>query len=115
VPLLGLEVAYRDDAFAGESALAARVLLGVPWPPAWPWRAGEESVPFLRLDLEHERITTASTFRSGVGRASLTVALSREIDLVLRFVRREPTALDVVRGIGVRRTVAFACAYARGR
>jgi hypothetical protein len=115
VPLLGVGVLYREDVFAGESALAARVLLGVPWPPAWPWRAGAGSVPFLRLDLEHERVTTASTFRSRTDRASLTLSLSREIDLGVRFVRREPTALDVVRGIGVRRTFAFDVVYARGR
>jgi hypothetical protein len=115
VPLLGLEVRHRDDSLTGESALVARALVGVPWPPAWPWQGHETSVPFLRLDLEHERTTTATTFRSNTDRASLTASLNREIDLVVRFVRAEPTALDVVRGIGVRRTFAFACVYARGR
>ncbi len=115
VPLLGVEVLYRDDTFAGESALAARVLLGVPWPPTWPWRAGDGSVPFLRLDLEHERTTTATSFRSSADRASLTVSLNREMDLVLGLSRAEPTALDVVRGIGVVRTFTVSYVYARGR
>ena len=115
VPLLGVEVRHRDDSITGESALAARALVGVPWPPAWPWQGSEAAVPFLRLDLEHERATTATSFRSTTDRASLTVSLNREIDLVARFARREPTALDVVRGIGVVRTFAVACVYARGR
>jgi hypothetical protein len=109
------EVRHRDDSLTGERALAARALVGVPWPPAWPWQGSEASVPFLRLELEHERTTTATTLRSSTGRASLAVSLNREIDLVVRFVRTEPTALDVVRGIGVRRTFAVACVYARGR
>jgi hypothetical protein len=115
VPLLGAEVLYRDDVFNGESALATRVLLGVPWPPAWPWRAGEGSVSFLRLDLEHERTTSATSHRSAADRAALTVSLNREMDLVVRVARREPTALDVVRGIGVVRTFEFSCVYARSR
>jgi hypothetical protein len=72
-------------------------------------------VPFLQLDFEHERATTATSFRSTTDRVSLTVSLNREIDLVARVARREPTALDVVRGIGVVRTFAVACVYARGR
>ena len=115
VPLLGAEVLYRDDVFAGESSLAARALLGVPWPPAWPWRAGEGSVPFLQLDLEHERTTSATSYRSTLDRAALTVSLNREMDLVVRVARREPTALDVVRGIGVVRTFEVSYVYARGR
>jgi hypothetical protein len=115
VPLLGVEVRHRDDSLTGESALAARALVGVPWPPAWPWQGDDASVPFLLLDLEHERVTTATSFRSTTDRASLTVSLNREIGLVVRLARREPNALDVVRGIGVRRTFAVACVYARGR
>jgi hypothetical protein len=115
VPLIGVEVRHRDDSLTGENALAARALVGVPWPPAWPWQGGEASVPFLQLDFEHERTTTATSFRSTTDRASLTVSLSREIDLVARVARTEPTALDVVRGIGVVRTFAVACVYARGR
>jgi hypothetical protein len=115
VPLLGVDVRHRDDSLTGESALAARALVGVPWPPAWPWQGSDASVPFLQLDFEHERATTATSFRSTTDRVSLTVSLNREIDLVARVARREPTALDVVRGIGVVRTFAVACVYARGR
>jgi hypothetical protein len=115
VPLLGLELRQREDRFNGEEALTARALFGVPWPPAWPWRASASCVPFLRLELEHERTTTATDFRSNTERAALTLALDRELDLVLRFERQEPTALDVIRGIGVRKTFAFSFAYARGR
>ena len=115
VPLLGAELLYREDSLAGRSAVAARVLVGVPWPLTWPWRSGEASVPFLRLDLEHERTTTASSLRSSADRASLTVSLNREMDLVLAVARAEPTALDVVRGIGVVRTFTASYVYARGR
>ena len=115
VPLLGVEVLSRDDTLTGESSVATRALVGVPWPAAWPWRAGEGSVPFLRLDLEHERTTTATFHRSSTDRASLTVSLNREMDLVVRVARAEPTALDVVRGIGVVRTFTASYVYARGR
>jgi hypothetical protein len=115
VPLLGVEVRHRDDSLTGESALVARARVGVPWPRAWPWRGSEASVPFLELGLEHERTTTATSFRSTTDRVSLTVSLNREIDLVVGFARREPTALDVIRGIGVLRTFAVDCVYARGR
>ena len=115
VPLLGVEFLSRDDTLTGESSVATRALVGVPWPAAWPWRAGEGSVPFLRLDLEHERTTTATFHRSSTDRASLTVSLNREMDLVVRVARAEPTALDVVRGIGVVRTFTASYVYARGR
>jgi hypothetical protein len=115
VPLLGLEVRQRDDRLTGESAIAARALVGMPWPPAWPWRPSLAGVPFLRLELEHERTTTATSFRSNSDRASLKVSLRREMDLVLGFTRAEPTALDVIRGIGVRRTFLVSWVYARGR
>jgi len=72
-------------------------------------------VSFLRLDLEHERTTSATSLHSDADRAALTVSLNREMDLVVRVARREPTALDVVRGIGVVRTFEFSCVYARGR
>jgi hypothetical protein len=37
------------------------------------------------------------------------------MDVVLRYVRAEPTALDVIRGIGTRRSFAVEYVYARGR
>jgi len=115
VPLLGVEVRERRDVFSGERGIAARVLVGVPWPLSWPWQAGETCVPFLRLEAERERVTTATSFESHSDQAWLTVSLDRELDLVVRYSRAEPTALDVVRGIGVRKTFALSLAYARGR
>jgi hypothetical protein len=115
VPLLGVEVRQSEDVLTGERTFSARALAGVPWPPAWPWQGREAAVPFLRLDVEHERITTATRFRSDVDRVALTVSLNRDMDLALRWERTEPTALDLVRGIGERRTFAVSCVYARGR
>jgi len=60
-------------------------------------------------------VTTATSFESHSDQAWLTVSLDRELDLVVRYSRAEPTALDVVRGIGVRKTFALSLAYARGR
>ena len=54
IPLLGVEVLDSSDIVDGSKSRTARVLIGMPWPPAWPWRARESSVPFLRLDLERE-------------------------------------------------------------
>jgi hypothetical protein len=89
--------------------------LGVPWPVAWPWRGSDAFVPFLRHDVEHEWVTTASSFRSANDRASLPASLNREMDLVVRGARVQPTALDVVRVIGIRQTSAVSYVYARGR
>ena len=36
-------------------------------------------------------------------------------DLVARFTRREPSALDLIRGVGRRDTFELSCVYARGR
>jgi hypothetical protein len=55
------------------------------------------------------------SFRDETSTARLTVALSRELDLVARFTRREPSALDLIRGVGRRDTFELSCVYARGR
>jgi hypothetical protein len=114
VPLIGFELRHRDDVFTGERTKQAGLLLGMPWPPAWPWSSREDAVPFLKLELEHAWVTTASHFRSESDRVSLTISLSREMDVVARYVRAEPTALDVVLGIGTRRRFAVEFVYARG-
>ncbi len=49
VPLLGVEVLDTTDTLVGVSSRTARLFVGMPWPPAWPWRASESAVPFLRL------------------------------------------------------------------
>ena len=72
-------------------------------------------MPFLTLQLGRDWTETASRFRSEADRAALTVSLSREMDLVLRYRRAEPTALEVVRGVGTRRRFSLECVYARGR
>jgi hypothetical protein len=115
LPLLGVSGRLRENRFTGERTSLAGALVGVPWPPAWPWSASEDGTPFLRLDLEHAWVTTASHFRSETDRVSLTVSLSREMDLVLRYVRAEPASLDVIRGIGTRRSLSAEYVYARGR
>jgi hypothetical protein len=115
LPLVGLSARYRENVLTGERAALAGALVGMPWPPAWPWSASAGAVPFLTLELEHARVETASHFRSETDRVSLTISLSREMDLVARYLRAEPTALDVIRGIGTRRSLALEYVYARGR
>ena len=48
VPLLGVELVDAEDALPGVATRTVRGFVGVPWPPAWPWRANEAAVPFLR-------------------------------------------------------------------
>ncbi len=117
LPLLGIEASQRADSLSGETVRSAGLLLGLPWPPALPWRATESSVPFLRLDYQHEWHTNAATidFHSGVNSLSLTASLSRELDLVASWSRIQPSALDVIRGIGVHERFEASCVYARGR
>ncbi|HXY42311.1 MAG TPA: hypothetical protein VEQ10_21725, partial [Vicinamibacteria bacterium] len=115
LPLAGVEVRQTDDALADVRGWSVLAFLGMPWPPALPWRASEGSVPFLRLDLMHSQSVSATDFRADENTARLTVSLNREMDLLLRFTRTEPSALDIIRGIGERSTFEVSWVYARGR
>jgi hypothetical protein len=115
VPLLGVEVAGSEDALPGVTTRAVRAFVGVPWPPAWPWQANETAVPFLRLDLAWSRQTSGIGFPAATWASSLSASLNREMDLVVRWSRSEPTALDQIRGGGRRRTIELAYVYAFGR
>jgi hypothetical protein len=115
VPLLGVEVADAGDALPGVTTRTVRAFVGVPWPPAWPWRANEAAVPFLRLDLSRSRQTSGVDFEAVTWASSLSVSLNREMDLVLRWSRSDPTPLDLIRGVGRRRTIKLAYVYAFGR
>jgi hypothetical protein len=72
-------------------------------------------VPFLRLDLERERQLSGLSFETLSYGASLSLALSREMDLVLSWRRNGATPLDLIRGIGDRRTIGLSYVYAYGR
>ena len=115
VPLLGLELVDAEDALPGVATRAVRAFVGVPWPPAWPWQANEAAVPFLRVDVSWQRRTSGVDFEAVTWASSLSVALNREMDLVLSWSRADPTALDIVRGVGRRRTIELAYVYAFGR
>lgn len=119
LPLLGLGYRSRRDGLNGESVQVARVLVGMPWPPALPWRVRESSVRFLELSYEHEWHTTADSSstvqKSGTDLVSLTAALSRELDLVVSWSHAQPTALDLIRGFAEHERFAASFVYARGR
>lgn len=115
VPLLGLAYRHTDDGMTGERVHTARALLGVPWPPALPWRAREGCAPFLQLELEHRWHTTGPELASGTNAVALTVALNREMDLVARWSRSAATALDILRGVSRHERFEVSYVYARGR
>jgi hypothetical protein len=72
-------------------------------------------VPFLRLDLERGRETSGASFRAITWAGSLAASLNREMDLVLRYRHADPTPLDLIRGIGKRRTIELSYVHAFGR
>jgi hypothetical protein len=115
VPLLGVELRETVDRLSGSSRQVFAAFVGVPWPPAPPWRANEAAVPFLKLGYERERHISGPDFRADTDRVNLTVSLDREMDLVVSWRRAEPSALDLVRGIGRRTTFEAAYVYAFGR
>jgi hypothetical protein len=115
VPLLGVEFLDAADSLTGAATRTVRASVGVPWPLAWPSQANEAAVPFLRLALERLRRTSGTGFPAITYAASLSVALNREMDLVLLWRRADPTALDVIQGIGQRRTIELQYVYAFGR
>jgi hypothetical protein len=119
LPLLG--VGYRDsfDTLSAEKVRAARVFVGMPWPPALPWRAGERSVRFLELAYEHQWHTTAGASstpqHSGSDLVTLTAALNRELDFVVGWSHAAPTALDIIHGVTEHEGFTASFVYARGR
>lgn len=115
MPTLGLEFLERDDALSGFKSQTLRAGLGVPWPPAWPWHHDESAVPFLRLDLERERRLSGPDYEAIRYGVALSTSLNREMDLVLRWSRAEPTPLDLIRGIGRHRTIELSYVHAFGR
>jgi len=115
VPVLRFEVQDRAEALTGASVRSIGGLLGVPWPPAPPWRVNEAATRFLELAYERARHTSGLDFRAHSDRITLTVALNREMDLVVGWQHADPTALDLIRGIGARTTFEASCVYAFGR
>jgi hypothetical protein len=115
LPLFGAAYVDAADSLSGAKSQTLRVLVGVPWPITWPWRATEASVPFLRLDLARERVVPAGEFAAVSYSLGATLSLNREMDLVARWSRREPTPLDLIRRVGVRHTAEVTFVYAFGR
>jgi hypothetical protein len=115
VPTLGFELVDERDRVAGTESRIARVVLGVPWPPAWPWRSNDAAVAFLRLDLERERGLSGPGYRTIADIVRLTAFLNREMELRLSWGRESSSPLDLIRGIGERRTVTLDYVYAFGR
>jgi hypothetical protein len=115
VPTLCFGFEATKDALSGFRTETASAKVGVPWPRAWPWARDEDAVPFLRLDLERERRRSGSAYEAIRYGASLVVSLNRDMDLVVGWSRTDPTPLDLIRGIGRRRTVEVNYTYARAR
>ncbi len=115
VPLLGVELVDAGDALPGVRSRIAQLFIAIPWPPSWPWQRNPAAVPFLRLHLEHQREKTAVSFDAVTSRVSLSLALNREMDLVVRRRDGQPSALEVIRGLGKRRSFELSYLYAFGR
>ncbi len=115
VPLLGLE--WRDslERVEGVRTRAWRALVGVPWPPAWPWAAREGAAPFLTLEAERRRDVYGLGLPVVSHELALTGHLSRDLDVRLRWRRSDPTPLDIVRAQGRPRILEFQALYVLGR
>ncbi len=115
VPLLGLEASLSDNAVEGLTSRRYGVVFGLPWPPAWPWRARESAAPFLRLTLARRRDTYASGLIARGNEVTLEVDLSRETLLSVRWQRPGLTPLDLVRHTGRAQIFEIAYSYAFAR
>jgi len=115
VPSLGFEIEARRDVLSRLRSRTLRATVGVAWPPTWPWLGREDAVPFLRLDVERERVLSGPGYESIRYALGLTLSFNREMDLLFRWSREEPTPLDLIRGVGERRTVELSYVYAFGR
>lgn len=115
VPLLGLEWHDADERVDGVRSRTWRALVGVPWPPAWPWRAGEGAAPFLTLEGERRRDVYGFGLPVVSHELAVTGYLSRDLELRMRWRRPDPTPLDIVRAQGRPRVLEWQVLYALGR
>ena len=114
VPLLGLEFEDASDTVTFVKSRTWRAFVGVPWPPAPPWRRDEGASPFLRLAFERRRDDYGTALTVVEHAVALEAQLDRQMSLVLRWRKGDPTPLDIVRGTPVTRTLELEYAYAFG-
>jgi hypothetical protein len=115
VPIFALEYIDTGDSLPGTESQTVHLRVGIPWPLARPWHAGESSVPFLTLDLTRERDASGPNFAALRHTIALTASLNREMDLVARWTRAEPTALEIIREQGTHDIAELSFVYAFGR
>lgn len=115
VPLLGLEASSGSDALLGVDTRRYGLLVGVPWPPAWPWTEDERTAAFLELRLSRQRDVYSAGYVARTLALSLDAHLNREMSVAVRWSRPDPTPLDIVRAVARPRTFEIAYVYAYGR
>jgi hypothetical protein len=114
LPLLGVEFEDASDTVTAVKSRAWRVFVGVPWPLATPWSVNEAAAPFLRLAFERRRDVYGAALAVVERSVALEAQLDRQMSLVLRWRKGDPTPLDIVRGTPVTRTLELEYVYAFG-
>lgn len=115
VPLVGVAGSERYEAVSGVRRRSLEAFLGVAWPPRWPWRHDEASVPFLVARYTRVAARFGNGFTSLTHSAALEAELNREMSLVLRWRRPGLTPLDVTLRTGGARSWEVEYVYALGR
>jgi hypothetical protein len=115
VALLGLAWLDAHERVDGVRTRVWRALVGLPWPPAWPWQARESAAEFLTLEAERRRDVYGIGLPVVSHALALTGHLSRELDLRLAWRRSDPTPLDIVRAQARPRVLELQAVYALGR
>jgi hypothetical protein len=115
VPLAGIAVAQHVESVTGARRLRLDLFLGAAWPPRWPWRRKEDSVPFLTARYTRIRTRYGGAFSSHAHSAALEAELNREMSLAVRWRRPGLTPLDVALFTGGGASFEVEYVYALGR
>ncbi len=109
VPQLAAEASENHDSVSGSTTRVYAALLGIPWPPAWPWIHNERAVKFLELEFRYGKTRSVGGLQE-VGRVyALTSHLNGETRVwaLWRDPLSTPLQLATARNPGSRLEIGF--------
>lgn len=114
VPVLGLGIDRDDDALLGLETRSIDVLVGIPWPVAWPWQHNERAVRFVELQVRYTEGRINPGLRKPAWDVQLRAHLNRETLVWLAWLDALPTSLELATGTEPSARVQIGLAYAFG-
>ncbi|HXV59278.1 MAG TPA: hypothetical protein VEK15_01190 [Vicinamibacteria bacterium] len=97
VEQLGFLIEWNKDAIPAITGRTYRLFVGLPWPLGPPWRAREDHVDFVRIDVAYREETFSSVIRAVTREVSASVFLNREMSLSLTWESPGRTPEEIAR------------------